>query len=226
MGNIAFVIGRGMAKLAAVPSEAISHFGYGHIPLLGSFLTLPGVATGLLSGAYTPEEQIGAAGAGLTNLIPSVGSHRMMRRLLTASQETQAPAESSGLASEVVGPITSSLLAAGLGAALGGLTSRSRRKGEAMMTGAGIGSTAGAAANLLGLLASALTKRRSREEMEKYDRSPQLLNWLVPGMGTYNLAKRLGYSKKYDEAARRLAVELRAARANRMREVGGRIAPA
>ena len=66
--------------------------------------------------------------------------------------------------------------------------------------GVGIGIAIATAANLIGMLGSIITKRRSEMEQVKHDARRHWEDWLIPGPAMYNKGKRLGRSEgDYEE---------------------------
>lgn len=180
--------------LATVPTAVASN-----IPVLGLPISLAGMggtAAGLLretKGDENPKTEG-------KNLIPGVGSYRLAQRIRrVADQSDRAGAKGTrNLLAEVLGGLTAPIVGAGVGglAGLGISAATGSNKG----VGAGIGAGAGAALpQLIGALAAAVTKRRSRKEQTASDTSGRATaKYLVPGLGVYDYLKRLGASGNND----------------------------
>ena len=89
------------------------------------------------------------------------------------------------VSTEVVGALASPLIGAGIGAAVSGAA------GKGAAPGAIAGLAAGTGASYLGSIIAALRRRRTRKEQVEHDSKTHLEN-LIPGVASYNYAKRLG----------------------------------
>lgn len=166
---------------------------------------LPISAGGTVHGFVTDDVNVPSDAAGV---IPGVGESRIIRRMRKVRKDVAPEAEfqSGRIISDMIAPMTIPLAAgvggAWLGAGMGnyrGKTLKDAVTGGLAGLGAGFG--AGVAASLAGALAAAITKRRTRDEQRAAELQHGFLSHIVPGKGTYNLWKRLGYSTNYDEDA-------------------------
>lgn len=130
--------------------------------------------------------------------IPGVGASRMIRRMRHNDDKTGGAHPTANVVGETFGtsvPILASIIA---GAALGGIiksqnplaTRHDVAKGS--LIGAGIGGGLTGLATLAAWGAAGLTPRRTKAEQKEHDDSTNVSNWLVPGVATYNHAKRFG----------------------------------
>ena len=90
------------------------------------------------------------------------------------------------------------LIGGAAGATVGGLAGG----GRGARAGGLIGAGALAAPGMAAAIAAAITRRRTREEQEKAERTHGALSYVVPGKATYDIWKRLGYSGNYDNEQR------------------------
>lgn len=157
-----------------------------------------------------PHENAGKNGG--DNIMPSVGIYRTVSRLKSHAyrqdEKHHGKAKDNYLA-ELLGSFTSGATPTIAGAALGaymtkdklmdsGLQTKDRLMGMAKGVGAGLAVATGA--NLIALLASAITKRRTENEQVEHDKRWHWEDWLIPGTGMYNKGKRLGRSEgDYEE---------------------------
>ena len=141
------------------------------------------------------------------SLLPGVGAARTVRRLRRVRKELvpESRFQRSRILADILAPIAT--IAAGNYAG--------RRIGEAANTmypeeGGSIGAAAGTLLAAMPVVAGAIvagfTPRRTHKEQQTAERAP-FSRSLIPGVGTYDLFKRLGYSKTYDEAADRRRME-------------------
>lgn len=97
---------------------------------------------------------------------------------------------------EHLGPTTSILASGALGAVIGRLA---RKGGEGVGGAAGLG--IGAAATLVGMLAGAIRRRRTKQQQIESDKGSLLAKYLVPGLASHDYVKRIGRSQgERDEA--------------------------
>lgn len=181
-------------------------------PLTDYALSLPGNA---IIGTLPGGQVIGPAAylAGLAGnednthdsvlpaLIPGVGSYRAGKRIKTQVlrelRDIEKDKKNNGArpvahaVAEHLGPTTSilasTLAGAGIGAGLGG------RGGAG--TGAAVGAGAGALATLIGSIAAAIKRRRTKQEQIDSDKKSVLAKYLIPGTAAYDLYKRVGRSQ-------------------------------
>ena len=187
-------------KLAGVTSEYAS--GINPLNILGG--PIGGLAAALTP-TRTDEEQEEAGTSGLSNLlIPGVGQYNYMKRL--GHSADKARGGYGAVATELVGGFPAAL-------ASGIYAGSNQNSGLAQALNIGVG-----AAPLVGALSALLTRTRSLDEQKTHDESTaaQLAN-LIPGVGAYNLMKRLGSTKIHDEKGEDADREIRAARILRKR---------
>ena len=141
------------------------------------------------------------------SLIPGVGAYRLNRRVRASGNESRrrgARHVTGNRTGEFWGPLTSTALAAGAGA-LGGaaLPSAFGRTDDRIAGGAAVGAGVAGAATLAALVAAAVRKRRTDEEQATHDDSGgnAAASWALPGVGAYNVLKRLGQTRSWDEEA-------------------------
>lgn len=168
-------------------------------------------ASGFVKALIDPPSD-NAAKSGTDNLMPSVGAYRMVNR--AKSQAYAQDKKYNGKAkknylSELLGTFTSGTVPTIAGAAIGAYLSRDQLLNSSLSTkdrlmgvmkGTGIGIGLATAGNLLGLLGSTITKRRTEKEQVEHDKRVHLEDWVIPGFGMYNKGKRLGRSEgDYEE---------------------------
>ena len=200
--NKAQTIGYQLVKRAGPTSEVLGAGVTGGLANLGAALAALGTQTRM-------PEDVGEGGqAGLTNFIPGVGGYRTLKRLGASAREYERDTgEKTQLVPEFFGRLTSPVALALLGALAGGVSGRfAGGKGDpasGALLGALIGGGTGALSNVIGSGAGILSKHRTKPEQYAYEKSsPTLTNLLVPGMADYNITKRLGYTREWDEQAR------------------------
>ena len=167
--------------------------------------------SGIIKALRDPPQE-NAAKSGKDNLMPSVGSYRMVSRI--KSQAYAQDAKYGGHAkdnylSELLGSFTSGATPTIIGGGIGAYLSQDKLMNENLPwterlvgtgKGVGIGIAIATIANLAGMLGSAITKRRTEKEQVKHDKRRRWLNWLIPGPAMYNKGKRLGRSEgDYEE---------------------------
>lgn len=162
----------------------------GVTPVVGPIADFVGRAHGYTTDSTeTPDDYMG--------LIPGVGQSRIGRRQRRVRKDL-VPEErwqSGRILSDDASTMTSILMLSAIG---GGVGAASGAQGG-VMKGAFVGGGVGIAAGVAGALMAAITKRRTRAEQTESEKSPGILNHLIPGRATYNLYKRLGYSANYDK---------------------------
>lgn len=134
------------------------------------------------------------------NLIPGVANYRLVKRLKGQAVRQDRKHKGSAvknLLGEILGPSTSiigsTLAGSALGAGLNAL--RGRRASDGAITGALIGSGAGALSSIAGGIIAGIKRRRTAQEQVDHDKELRLSNYLVPGAAVYNRYKRLGRSQ-------------------------------
>ena len=182
---------------SGVPSEIAGSLLTGAIPYVGSMANSVGGLAGIFSKGDKSRK-----GSAVENLIPGVGTYRLNNRLRTvADDENERSKKDKNLAvkpyhslvAEQFGPLTSALLAGGLGAGIGAAAdSGDRGRGGLVggLTGLGVAGGAG----LVALLAAAIRRRRTQNEQDSAD-SSVAAKWLLPGKAQYDTWKRLGRSR-------------------------------
>lgn len=201
-----YTVYEAMQKRAALNKEAgpvndlIATQLYGSIPYVGPVANAVGSIAGLVMDSDDKAENDMNRSEGL-GWLPGVGAARVTRRL--KNQNTAADGSRKRFWSTTLGPLTSTLLAAGVGAAAGagiGGAVTSDSIGAGALNGAGRGAVIGAGvaggASLLAALIAACKKRRTKEEQlaAASDNSAVAADYLVPGYATYNAWKSYGRS--------------------------------
>ena len=172
---------------AGIPAD----FVVGSIPFIGPAFTVAPYWAGLASAPDNSQKGIGMS------FLPGVSSFRRGNRMKTQVMRELAQIENdkknkdarpvAHAIAEHIGPTTSFLTSAVLGSGLGALLAK--RKGA--LAGAGIAGVA----TLIGMLAAAIKRRRTKQEQIDADKGSVLMKYLVPGTGTYDYFKRLGRSQ-------------------------------
>lgn len=173
----------------------------------GVFANISGIVKAIKD---PPQEN--AAKDGADNLMPSVGSYRMVSRIKSqayAQDKKHKGHATDNYLSELLGTFTSGATPT----IIGGLVGAYLTKGKLMDSsspwkerlagvggGAGIGVAVATAANLVGLIGSTISKRRTEMQQVDHDKRRRWEEWFVPGIAMYNKGKRLGRSEgDYDE---------------------------
>jgi len=165
---------------------------YGPLQTLGSVVGRP---TGLLRGPVSDEEKTKITDrSGTDAFIPGVGGWRLGRRERgVAGESVEDGATRLSATGQVIGEQGGPALQMILGAIGGGLLADEE--------GAMAGAITPLVLNAAGLIASTMTKRRSREEQTKVD-SPSILRklrtYLLPGQAGYDMGKRWGRSRDWE----------------------------
>jgi hypothetical protein len=218
MNKEAFVRGY-LEKAAGLTSELIGSSVVNPLNLsLGSLIPV-GAAASMVTPTETKPQQVESAKETATNFIPGVAYYRLGKRLGRSVKDMEdlgAEGARGRMLSEQFGAFTSPVAATAGGAALLGsvLAAIALMKGrsradvrDAGVAGAGVGATIGwglgSGAQLIGALSSMLPARRDDKQQLAYEKAPggTLKNLLVPGVSAYNLGRRLGYTRKYDDKA-------------------------
>jgi len=167
--------------------------------------------SGIIKAIKDPPQE-NAAKDSKDNLMPSVGAYRMVSRIKSHAYEQDR--KHNGHAkhnylSELLGSFTSGATPTIIGGLAGAYLTRDKLlngnldlKDRLMGTGKGaaLGIVAATAANLLGMLGSAITKRRTEKEQIEHDARRRIEEWVIPGLAMYNKGKRLGRSEgDYEE---------------------------
>jgi hypothetical protein len=176
-------------KQASLGTDVGGAFLSSQIPYVGPFVGLGGTLHGFTSDdTDVPGDSKG--------LIPGVGGSRLIRRHRRVRKELvpESRFQRSRIISDQIAPLTPAVLLGLAGAGVGSAVSG----GRGARIGAGIGAGIGVAGGLLGALLAGITRRRTAEEQLAAEKQPAALAHVVPGLGTYNLWKRLGYSRNYD----------------------------
>lgn len=174
---------QGIDKVAAILSEEIGS----HLNPLNAAGAPLGALAALLTPTRTAEEQSREGPSGVSNLlIPGVGPYNKFKRL--GRSASNSPHGYTQTAAE----LATAALPLGVGGAI------AAQPGNDQRTAGGV---ALAATPLLGAIAALLTDRRTLKEQAAHDNSALGgLSNLIPGAGMYNLLKRYGSTKAYDEA--------------------------
>lgn len=163
---------------------------------------LAGTVTGLSSSMTLDDvKKLNKAPA----LIPGVGSYRAMAIPKAVGRDYEKrTGKTSKFVPEIVGPLTSTLAATGLGAGAGGLLGAitgggSKDIAEATIAGGATGLSAAALANLITAITAGSTHTRSQKEQDESEQGSRAAQYLVPGKSTYDYLKRLGYGYSKQE---------------------------
>lgn len=179
-------------KQASLGTDVGGAFLGSQIPYVGPLFNLGGNLHGFMDDdTNVPGDSKG--------LIPGVGDSRLLRRQRRVRKELvpESSFQRSRILSDQMTPLTSTVLLGLAGAGVGGAVSSGSGE-NGVIKGAGIGAGIGLAGGLLGALLAGITRRRTAEEQRAAEKQPAMLAHVVPGLGTYNLWKRLGYSQNYD----------------------------
>lgn len=187
-------------KQASLATDVGGAFLGSQVPYVGPLFSLGGT----LHGFTTDDTNVPGDAKGL---IPGVGDSRLLRRHRRVRKELvpESRFQRSRILADILAPIAT--VAAGNYAG--------RRIGEAANTmypeeggsiGAAYGTLLAAMPVVAGAIVAGFTPRRTHKEQQTAERAP-FSRSLIPGVGTYDLFKRLGYSKTYDEAADRRRME-------------------
>lgn len=184
-------IRRGIAKrassvaadsLASIPGVALTM-----IPPLGVANAIS-IGTGLTSRDTLKDVQKRHAA---WNMLPGVANHNQIVRQLRVSQA--ASKSKSPAYWRLAGPAISSVILAGLGAAMGGAVDGS----DGAVTGATAGALTGVAAALAGAGAASFTRGRTLKEQREAESSPYYgVKTMLPGVAMYEQFKALGLSDR------------------------------
>lgn len=177
-------------KQASMQSDVVGNALTGAIPHAGALANSIGSIHGYITDSTNvPNDYVGLA--------PGVGASRVERRQrrvrkdLVPEERWQRGRIFSDEAATMTPILMLSAIGGGIGAASGAQ--------DGVMKGAIVGGAVGGAASVAAALMAAITKRRTRAEQTESEKSPGILNHLIPGRATYNLYKRLGYSANYDK---------------------------
>lgn len=167
--------------------------------------------SGIIKAIKDPPQQ-NAAKSSKDNLMPSVGSYRMVSRIKSQAYEQDKKHHGhakDNYLSELLGSFTSGATPTIIGGGIGAYLSRDKLFDESLPwsdrlvgtgKGVGIGIALATIANLSGMIGSAITKRRTEKEQVLHDARRHWEDWIVPGPGMYNKGKRLGRSEgDYEE---------------------------
>jgi hypothetical protein len=194
-----------VVKTAGAPGDVVAtelinrlHPGLG---LINSVGTISGLIDGQPHDEEKNKEFAGRNSA--LSLIPGLGGYRVGNRLRRVTEESRADGASkpyAKLVSEQVGPITSSLLPAVGGIALGHKLS----DGNPITTGLSGVAAGYIVPSALGSLLAAIKAHRTKGEQTKVDssRGQVATDYLVPGAAVYDGWKRYGRTRDWDAAAK------------------------
>ena len=172
-------------------------------PLAAILANNVGYVTGLVSDEDNEQKSVWPA------VIPGVGSYRLANRIKTQvkrelrdiekDKKNEGARPVAHAIAEHIGPATSVLASMGVGAGAGALVENALNKGRDIgggaRTGAYLGAGVAGAATIAAMIASAIKRRRSKQEQIESDKGSVLMKYLVPGTGTYDYFKRLGRSQ-------------------------------
>lgn len=185
--------------LAGIPSNFL-------LSPLSPYISTAGTISGLVATPNSASKSI------TTAFFPGVSNFREANRLKTQALREEIEAEKiksnakpvRHLVSEYLGPTTSLLTGAGLGALAGmgmvmrgssGLSMDGVAARKAALTGAGAGVATAVVANLIGAITAAIKRRRTAKEQMLNDEDDVLPNYFFPGLAIYDYYKRLGRSQ-------------------------------
>lgn len=178
-------------------------------PLAGIIADNAGYVTGLVSDEDNEQKSVWPA------VIPGVGSYRLANRIKTQvkrelrdiekDKKNEGARPVAHAIAEHIGPVTSALASMGVGAGAGALVEKALNKGRNVGVGAVTGSFLGAGvagvAAIAAMIASAIKRRRTKQEQIDSDKGSVLMKYLVPGTARYGYLKRLGRSQGEREEA-------------------------
>ena len=203
----------GLAKVAGTPLEEALLAIPGNA-LMGPLASPVNMAT-YLGGLMSPEGKVSSTAM---NLVPGVANFNWGKRIkshvkreqrdIARDRRHEGSRPVAHAVSEHLGPYTSSAGLVALGTLLGAASRGADRRGGAITGGlAGLGVAGGM--HLMGMLAAAIRRRRTRDEQIESDKGSVLAKYLVPGSAAYGYFKRIGRSQgDAEEAARsRAAIE-------------------
>lgn len=149
-----------------------------------------GSIAGFIKGKPTEEELRYMDEHPGRSYIPGVGAYRLARKNLNTvkNDSPRMTAVTEGIGTGLA-PAALQLIAAGIGASIGGITSDDPALGSAI--GGMIGTGIGTAANIGGSLIGTLRKRRTAKEQEEADKNYSYAKaLLIPGYAAYQSARR------------------------------------
>lgn len=198
-----------MKKFAGKWHDFISTYFWGNHQ---SPQTLVGGTLGLLGQVPRQNELKQMHDNRVLDLLPGVGPHNLTRRRMLLSKKYNAG--KSKAASQLFGPLTSSLALSALGALAGAGFARdfAADKEETGLRGAAIGAVAGGLINPVMGLIGVLRRPRTDKQQQNYQKSTgaTFANYILPGVGAYNqgrsiwkmsrLNKRASEDSKVDKA--------------------------
>lgn len=178
-----------MRKVAdgGVTNDAMSAALWNNVPYVGGLSALLGGVHGLVSGAPSKEGMKKIDDSAGLSWLPGVGASRFLRRQAEAVDNGSPRAT---VAADLIGSnLTAPLLLGAAGGLVGG-------PGGGLV-GVGVGS----AASILGTLIGLARKRRTPSEQTAADKDhSKLMSYLVPGVGSYNMARRMGAITQHEDA--------------------------
>ena len=165
--------------------------------------TAVGRGAGLIGAANpaSPEDVKKFNDTPALSFIPGVGYYRISQRVQGTAKKYGDKAPRARALSTELGPVTSTLLSTLIGSGIGATTSLITGEPKDIIRG-GIaggltGATAASIANLIGALSAGITPRRTDKEQKDSGRvSQKVMNYLVPGVATYDKFKTLGKSNE------------------------------
>jgi len=192
LANVCAATRMAMKKTASPVSDVVGAGLTGAIPYLGNTINgFAGIA-GMASDPTTEAEEAEMDRNGAKGFIPGVGQYRTERRL--KRQLTDDQGNRPHYWSQNFGPLTSTLLAgglgAGIGAGIGGAAGGNLARGAKYGLYGGIG--AAGLAGLISAISAGITRRRTKDEQKAYANSGTAAEWLVPGAAGYGRLKSIG----------------------------------
>ena len=177
-------------KQANMESDVVGSVLTGAVPYVSPYANRIGRIHGYITDdTNVPNDYLGFA--------PGVGESRIRRRQRRVRKDL-VPEErwqSGRIFSDEVATMTPILMLSAIGGGIGADSGAQDGARKGALIGSGVGIATGAVAALM----AAITKRRTRAEQTESEKSPGILNHLIPGRAIYNKYKRLGYSANYDK---------------------------
>ena len=184
--------------LARLPADMI----LGLTPLAPAAGAINSVGT--IAGLLADERKGGNENLPWTALIPGASSYRIGNRIksqvmkekrdIDKDEKHKGARPVAHAVSEFIGPGTSTMSMAGLGAILGAIANKQDR-GLGALIGTGTGAGAALLSSAVASIAAAIKRRRTKEEQIESDKGSLLKKYLVPGVARYDYWKRLGRSQ-------------------------------
>ena len=200
-----------MYKRAGIKGELASNYAQGAIGYIPSPLAMvPSLVNGAggIVGAFSPaaseaeEKKWDEGGEELLGLVPGVNAYRLNRRIKRQTKDDKGG--NAHFWSQRFGGLSAALLAmaalgvagGAIGGGIGAAVNGKEGLGVGLAGGAGIGAALGGTGALLSevgaSIAAGVNPRRTKKEQRDYANSGTAKEWLIPGVGQYNMWKSLG----------------------------------